>query len=232
MNIKQAKTYVLAVLFFLIDCLSVHAQFNTLWSKDKVQAMETDRIIEETRQNMESGIPIQMQEVDAIHINENEKYILNGMNRSKNLALPIDDMKVNSMYGYRTDPFTGKRTFHKGIDLDADFNYIYSIMPGKVIKSGKNRTFGEFIQVEHGEFVTTYAHLFQRLVSAKEAVEAGQPIGVSGSTGRSTGEHLHFQMSYDGKSIDPLPILNYIQQIMQEARKEIENAINQLNINQ
>jgi murein DD-endopeptidase MepM/ murein hydrolase activator NlpD len=98
-------------------------------------------------------------------------------------------------------------------------------MPGRVIKSGKNRTLGEFVQVEHGEFVTTYGHLMQRLVAAKEMVEAGHPIGISGSTWRSTGEHLHFGMSYDGKSIDPTPILNYILQITKEARNELEKIM-------
>jgi len=213
----------------MISYLTVTAQFNTLRPKDKINELEAEKMIQDSIQtNTEKAGEIQT--VQESTIEEGEKYILNGMHKNQNLALPIDELNVTSSYGYRTDPFTRKRTFHKGIDLNADFNYVYSIMPGKVVKSGKNRALGEFIQVEHGEFVTTYGHLFQRLVSSKEVVEAGQPIGVSGSTGRSTGEHLHFQMSYNGKNIDPLPVLNYIRQIMQEARKELENAIKELDI--
>mgnify|MGYP003043316243 CR=1 FL=1 len=96
-------------------------------------------------------------------------------------------------------------------------------MPGKVIKSGRSRSYGEFVQIKHGEFITTYAHLFQRLVDKKDAVEAGQPIGISGSTGRSTGEHLHFEVIFQGKNVDPTPILNYINKVVQQSRQELNS---------
>jgi murein DD-endopeptidase MepM/ murein hydrolase activator NlpD len=153
------------------------------------------------------------QNVKPSTIEENKKYVLDGMGKNQHLALPVDEPAINSPYGYRTDPISGKRKFHRGVDMKADFNCVYSVMPGKVVKSGRNRELGEFVQVEHGEFMTTYGHLFQRLVNAKEAVEAGQVLGISGSSGRSTGEHLHFAMSFKGKSIDPMPILNYIRQL-------------------
>jgi murein DD-endopeptidase MepM/ murein hydrolase activator NlpD len=229
MKIKRIKNLLFAAHFMLFCCYAMQAQFHTLYPKDKIQPLADDTMRDETiGGNLE--ITSRAPGVQTIQINEREKILLNGMSKRQNLALPIDEISLTSAYGYRTDPFTGKRKFHRGIDLDADFHYIYSIMPGKVIKSGKNRTLGEFIQIEHGEFVTTYAHLFQRLVDAREFVEAGQRIGVSGSTGRSTGEHLHFQMSFKGKSIDPAPVLMYIQYVMQEARKEIEDTIRELTI--
>jgi len=223
---KMREIISISVVFLTIwwCSFSVSAQFNTVLPKEKIKEEIVNEIIEAQAQGTKATI-------EKANIPEERQYVIDGMMKRQNLALPIDEIKVNSLFGYRSDPFTGKRTFHRGIDLDADFHYVYSIMPGRVVRSGKNRTLGEFVQVEHGEFVTTYAHLFQRLVAAKQTVEAGQRIGVSGSSGRSTGEHLHFQMSHNGKIIDPLPILNYISHVMQEAKREIENALNSLNIN-
>jgi murein DD-endopeptidase MepM/ murein hydrolase activator NlpD len=204
--------------FFVTCCVSVSAQFHTLLPKDKQKDTETKITDRQSVTGEVTGAPSAVNPLPEDKANGT----LEGMRKRQYLALPVDELNVNSSYGYRTDPFTGKRKFHKGVDLDTDFNYVYSIMPGRVIKSGRNRTLGEFIQIEHGHFRSTYGHLLQRLVGAKEAVEAGQPIGISGSSGRSTGEHLHFGLTYGGKAIDPMPILNYILQIAKEARNELE----------
>ena len=227
MHIYKKIFFLPMVLYLLSCCLSAQAQFFTIRAKKEEKAEVIERIVEESQDSVkEAAVVIPVSNNSGLE--EDTTLMLDGMRRRQFLSLPIDEIKVNSPYGYRNDPFTGKRKFHKGIDLDADFNYVYSVMPGRVVKSGKNRSLGEFVQVEHGEFITTYGHLMQRFVASKETVEAGQTIGISGSTGISTGEHLHFAMSYDGKSIDPEPILNYIFSIMTEARKELENAINQL----
>ena len=107
------------------------------------------------------------------------------------LSLPIDSMVITSHYGKRKDPFTGKIANHRGIDLKGNNDYVYSIMPGMVVKTGKNKGLGNYVEVRHGDFTSIYGHLYSVLVNAKQAVEAGQTIGISGSTGRSTGEHLH-----------------------------------------
>ncbi|MDR1592770.1 MAG: M23 family metallopeptidase [Prevotellaceae bacterium] len=221
MNKKTRIFFTATALFFTICCLSSQAQFFTVKAKEA----EKEKIVEKTVADSQTVL----KDVGAVTsvsnnsgLNDGAKRMLDGMRKRQYFSLPMDELKINSPYGYRTDPFTGKRKFHKGVDLNADFNYVYSVMPGKVIKSGRNRTLGEFIQIEHGEFRTTYGHLLQRLVAVKEAVEAGQPIGISGSSGRSTGEHLHFGMTYGGKSIDPIPILNYILQITKDARDELE----------
>jgi murein DD-endopeptidase MepM/ murein hydrolase activator NlpD len=230
MNKIQKYNFVYFLLFFAVFSYNAAGQFNTLLPKEKIKEEVVDEIIAEA-QGTNSTSTRKVESLQSIKIDEEKQYVIDGMNRRQNLALPIDQINVNSPYGYRNDPITRKRTFHRGIDLDADFNYVYCIMPGKVVKSGKNRELGEFVQIEHGEFITTYGHLFQRLVNRKEAVEAGQPIGISGSSGRSTGEHLHFGVLFNGKSIDPMPILNYIQYVMQEAKIEIEKALSNFNIN-
>ncbi|MDR1370265.1 MAG: M23 family metallopeptidase [Dysgonamonadaceae bacterium] len=220
MHIKTGEIFAI----FITCCISSHAQFHTLLPKDKAKQRETERIVAYS-QNIAVNEIDSAQPVNANPaLNKNMRFLLDGMRKRLYLSLPVDEIKVNSPYGYRADPVTGKRKFHKGVDLNADFNCVYSIMPGRVIKSGRNRTLGEFIQVGHGEFRTTYGHLLQRFAMAKEAVEAGQAIGISGSSGRSTGEHLHFEITCDGNSIDPMPILNYILQITMEARSELEDV--------
>lgn len=84
---------------------------------------------------------------------------------------------------------------------------------------------GLTVEVRHGDFTSIYGHLYSVLVNAKQAVEAGQPIGISGSTGRSTGEHLHFQMEYKDKTIDPKPILDYINEVIRTVKGQISQQI-------
>jgi murein DD-endopeptidase MepM/ murein hydrolase activator NlpD len=225
MNKKATVFFVTIALFFITCCLSAQSQFYTIRAKESEKAENVEKIAVDSQAIIREVGGVQSIN-DNLGLNNDTRLMLDGMRKRQYLSLPVDSLIINSPYGYRTDPFTNKRKFHKGVDLEADFNYVYSIMPGRVVKSGKNRMLGEFVQVAHGEFVTTYGHLLQRLVDAKEQVEAGQAIGISGSTGRSTGEHLHFGMSFNGKSIDPLPILNYIMQITIEARSELEKAIN------
>ena len=141
------------------------------------------------------------------------------------LSLPIDSMVITSHYGKRKDPFTGKIANHRGIDLKGNNDYVYSIMPGMVVKTGKNKGLGNYVEVRHGDFTSIYGHLYSVLVNAKQAVEAGQPIGISGSTGRSTGEHLHFQMEYKDKTIDPKPILDYINEVIRTVKGQISQQI-------
>ena len=116
-------------------------------------------------------------------------------------------------------------TNHRGIDLKGNNDYVYSIMPGMVVKTGKNKGLGNYVEVRHGDFTSIYGHLYSVLVNAKQAVEAGQPIGISGSTGRSTGEHLHFQMEYKDKTIDPKPILDYINEVIRTVKGQISQQI-------
>lgn len=226
MYIKRGKKNLLTT-FYLIGCLlsthSISAQFYTIKAKEAAKAEVVEQIIENSKP--EEKEVANVKPVINPGLGQETINLLDGMRRRQYLSLPIDSIKVNSNFGYRNDPFTGKRKFHNGVDLDADFNYVYSIMPGKVVKSGKNKSLGEFIQIEHGEFRTTYGHLLQRLVDTKVVVEAGQAIGISGSTGRSTGEHLHFGMSYKGKAINPQPILDYILSVMLHARTELERIV-------
>lgn len=123
---------------------------------------------------------------------------------------PLDTLIVSSHYGYRQDPFSGKRKFHHGTDFLTDSDNVYSMMPGRVKKIGYNKVLGNYIEIDHGEFRVTYAHLHTVIGDKGDYVRAGQSVGISGSTGRSTGEHLHLAMRYKNKSVDPYPLVKYI----------------------
>lgn len=120
------------------------------------------------------------------------------------------DSRLTSGYGYREDPFTGKRAFHGGIDLAVPENTeVVSCGTGKVEKAGYTRINGNYIIIDHGnKYKSCYGHLSLLLVKRDDEVRKGQIIGLSGNTGRSTGPHLHIQISLDGKTIDPLTIIN------------------------
>lgn len=130
--------------------------------------------------------------------------------RYLSVCYPLRRMKVNSPYGYRKDPFTGKRKFHNGVDLQARGDEALAMMEGTVLKVGQDRISGKYVVLRHGEFTVSYCHLSRILVSKGEAVRPRDAVGITGSTGRSTGEHLHLTCRRNGKNVDPAEIFGYI----------------------
>lgn len=124
--------------------------------------------------------------------------------------LPLDTLVVTSPYGYRIDPFTRKRKMHSGIDFRASSDYVYAMMPGKIIKVGYDKVSGKYVTIQHGNITVSYCHLSETLVYKNTLVDAGYVVGITGNTGRSTGEHLHLTCKIKGRVIDPSLILNYI----------------------
>ena len=126
------------------------------------------------------------------------------------MTYPLRTIKITSPFGYRTDPFTGKRTMHKGIDLAAHNALVYSMFDGTVEKVGFDSRSGNFVTIRHGNFRISYCHLSRILATQSQSVLAGFPIGITGSTGRSTGEHLHITAKYKGKPFNPMALLNIL----------------------
>ncbi|MBN2059014.1 MAG: peptidoglycan DD-metalloendopeptidase family protein [Deltaproteobacteria bacterium] len=116
---------------------------------------------------------------------------------------------ITSKFGPRKDPFTGKSRFHSGIDIAAmEGTHIKASLPGKVTHSGYSEGYGNVIILDHGNgFSTLYAHNSRNLVKPGDWVEKGASIAMVGSSGRSTGPHLHFEVRRDGKKLDPLEFL-------------------------
>jgi murein DD-endopeptidase MepM/ murein hydrolase activator NlpD len=116
---------------------------------------------------------------------------------------------INAAFGWRTDPFP---EFHKGLDLAAGYGTpVHAAAAGIVASAGWEGGFGNKIDIDHGNgYRTWYCHLSHVGVAVGQRVAKGQTIAAAGSTGESTGPHLHYQVMHDGVAIDPLPYLNGI----------------------
>lgn len=133
---------------------------------------------------------------------------------SPTVHLPLENYRITSRFGWRRHPVTGKRDFHNGIDLAARAQVVRTIMDGLVIETGHHRYLGNYVRIDHGDVQSVYGHLSHIAVHKGQDISAGQPIGVTGSSGRATGEHLHFGIRRDGTYIDPWKFLHgLIQQI-------------------
>lgn len=184
----------LIIIVLLCTGYSVHAQFYTLKPKEHVSF----RFV---------SSPVSSELKDTI---EGKKHgIFSTYSPPLNCPLVI-----NSKYGYRKDPISksNKRKFHYGIDLSANGNTVMSMLAGEVRKTGyEKRGLGYYVTIRHGDFEVIYGHLSSILIKEKDKVLAGTPIGMTGNTGRSTGEHLHLGLKFKGKKVNPLPFLLFIQ---------------------
>jgi murein DD-endopeptidase MepM/ murein hydrolase activator NlpD len=112
---------------------------------------------------------------------------------------------VTSQFGYRQSPFTGRREFHRGIDIAArEGTPILSPADGRVRFVGEDRSLGKSVIIKHGYGVeTVYGHLSEAHVAAGDRIKRGERLGLMGSTGRSTGPHLHYQINVNGSPVSP-----------------------------
>lgn len=118
---------------------------------------------------------------------------------------PIKRGWISSYYGMRTDPFTGRREHHKGMDLAGkEGSDVISVGAGVVTWAGDRYGYGKLVEVNHGKgYSTRYGHSKEVLVQVGDTIKKGQVLALMGSTGRSTGPHVHFEVLYKGKAIDP-----------------------------
>jgi len=123
------------------------------------------------------------------------------------LQLPVQ-APVSSSFGMRNDPFSHQATFHKGVDLAApDGTKVVAALPGTVISAGYETGYGNNVLIQHsGGLQTRYGHLGSVNVKAGDVVDSESVLGTVGNTGRSTGSHLHFEVTRMGKPVDPLPL--------------------------
>ena len=124
---------------------------------------------------------------------------------------PLEDGWIVSNFGQRPDPFTGKLAFHSGIDFTngRPGSEIDTVAAGVVVWSGPKSRYGLTVEVDHGQgFTTRYSHAEKLLVSVGDVVKKGQRIALVGSTGRSTGPHVHFEIYKNGRVVDPASYIN------------------------
>ncbi|MFD2613799.1 peptidoglycan DD-metalloendopeptidase family protein [Paenibacillus gansuensis] len=123
---------------------------------------------------------------------------------------PTRSIIVTSRFGYRSDPFTGRPSLHKGLDIAGDTgDPVYAAADGTVTLSDADGQHGQYLEVRHtGTLSTRYLHLSRRLAKTGDQVHKGELIGRLGSTGRSTGAHLHFEVVRRGKEVNPQKYLH------------------------
>lgn len=129
------------------------------------------------------------------------------------VSFPLQRVEINSAFGIRKDPFTGKEKEHCGLDLKAHYEKVLAMFDGYIANIGYDSGSGNYIIMRHGDYTISYCHLSQIWVKKGERIYAGDPVGVSGSSGRSTGPHLHVTSRLRGRLEDPYNLLTYIRDV-------------------
>ena len=140
-------------------------------------------------------------------LSELQKYLLTQSSITSSIpsGKPAQSGWVSSFYGKRIDPFTGKKAFHRGVDVAGKSGTgVIAVADGMVTWIGERGGYGGLVEIDHGNgYVTRYAHNKTIKVELGELVAKGQVIALMGSTGRSTGPHVHFEVLHDGKNVNP-----------------------------
>ena len=173
------------------------------------KAEEEARRAEEERKRKEEEERKKQEEANKKPVDGGSGNAGGGSSNSEGWGRPCTWRKLTSPYGYRIHPTLGYRKFHNGVDLaNSQGTPIYAARSGKVTVATYGSTYGYYVTINHGDgYSSLYAHMTHYVVSKGDTVKKGQLIGYMGSTGRSTGPHLHFSIFYNGSSVNPM---NYI----------------------
>jgi murein DD-endopeptidase MepM/ murein hydrolase activator NlpD len=122
---------------------------------------------------------------------------------------PVTGGFISSYFGEREDPFSGHEAYHKGVDFAGTTgSSVMAVAAGVVTWAGERTGYGNLVEINHGDgYVTRYAHNERTLVKVGETVKRGEPVALMGSTGRSTGPHVHFEVIRNGRQVDPLSFI-------------------------
>jgi murein DD-endopeptidase MepM/ murein hydrolase activator NlpD len=122
---------------------------------------------------------------------------------------PVTGGFISSYFGEREDPFSGHEAYHKGVDFAGSAgSNVMAVAAGVVTWAGQRTGYGNLVEINHGDgYVTRYAHNEKTLVSVGETVKRGESVALMGSTGRSTGPHVHFEVLRNGRQVDPLSFI-------------------------
>ncbi|MNI33495.1 Murein DD-endopeptidase MepM [compost metagenome] len=174
-----------------------------------VTSQDVSQLVTDTKQELN----VLVKDINGliVSLTQSEATLLEAQ-RIRNLTptlWPVNSRRVTSHFGIRLDPFTGKPSGHTGIDIDGELgDAVYAAAAGKVTLTDSDGEHGNYIRIDHTLGMNTqYLHLSKILVKVGEQVTKGQKIGLVGSTGRSTGTHLHYEVLRSGVQIDPTPYL-------------------------
>ncbi|ANU06712.1 M23 family metallopeptidase [Paraurantiacibacter namhicola] len=141
-------------------------------------------------------------------------------------VMPADINMISSGFGYRRDPFNGSGAMHSGLDFKGPVGApIHAAAAGKVTFVGYKGGYGKTVEITHGNgMMTRYAHMSRYNAKVGQKVDAGSVIGAIGSTGRSTGPHLHFEVRINNRAVNPRPFLETAPNVLEEARRPASTA--------
>ena len=129
------------------------------------------------------------------------------------VSFPLKKIQVNSKFGMRKHPVYHKYMMHNGLDLHARHEDVLSMLPGKVLRVGYDSRSGKYVTVQTANYTVSYCHLSEQYVKTNDYLHAGEPLGLTGNTGASTGEHLHLTTKKDGKAFDPTILIDYVRSV-------------------
>lgn len=225
----MSNTRIVIALLLLLSGNHVKAQFNTvsfLGNRYRVTVENPTRTTNKAEVTPESITSENEKSVpDKVSLSSVDTKKKEQVARYLSVCYPLSHIKINSPYGYRKDPFTGKRKFHNGIDLHARSSKVFAMMQGRVIAVGQDKVSGKYVTLRHGNFTVSYCHLSQISVSQGQDVLSGDVVGITGNTGRSTGEHLHITIRQKGEYVNPRIFLDYINSVKESCVMELVKNI-------
>lgn len=225
----MSNTRIVIALLLLLSGNHVKAQFNTVscpGNRYKVTVENPTRTTNKAEATPESITSENVKSVpDKVSLSGTDTKKKEQVARYLSVCYPLSHIKINSPYGYRKDPFTGKRKFHNGIDLHARSAKVFAMMQGRVIAVGQDKVSGKYVTLRHGNFTVSYCHLSQISVSQGQDVLSGDVVGITGNTGHSTGEHLHITIRQKREYVNPRIFLDYINSVKESCVMELVKNI-------
>ena len=177
-----------------------------------------EKVLEKGEKSLRKSAPKVMKPFVLPFLSVSDSLLLSVLEKRLNICMPLDYITITSHYGYRQDPFTKCQRFHDGIDLRCGNGLVYSMLPGRVAAVHHGDTgYGNYVILDHGSLRCLYGHLSEIYAREGSEVPAGAVVGLVGSTGRSTGPHLHIQLqrlsaNNSWTSVDPLPFIHALNQ--------------------
>ncbi len=192
--------WILSVILFLFAAQVAFPQFNSIEFQKEMASVKVIQNTDSQQIQVEFGLELLPKPLQPTK--KDKRVVL--------ASPPLDDFSITSKFGFRSDPFSREQTFHRGIDLETHRSKVYSMLHGKVVSEGNDQLLGNFVKVQHGKYESIYAHLSQVWASTGENVLPGSVLGISGSTGKATGDHLHLTIKRGKEYVNPVLFIQMI----------------------
>jgi murein DD-endopeptidase MepM/ murein hydrolase activator NlpD len=193
----------LSIILLLFAAHQAYPQFNSIEFRKELTSVKVVKPTEFKQEAKRSEIhPLSKR---VLPFEKEEELVL--------ASLPLEDFSLTSEFGYRSGPFSGETKFHRGIDLKTNRSKVLSMLHGTIVSVGNDPLLGIFVKVQHGNYESIYGHLSQSHVVKGERVLPGTILGVSGNTGRATGDHLHLTIKKGKEYVNPVLFIQLISRL-------------------